>query len=168
MKHPPELGQVGTSGGEFSRRWRGSAPTSRVSAASYNRNGLPTEASESRRPFGESDAIARGIHGSAGQLGAHNPENTVNVIYTAGPSVGYRRDDDDDRDGTATGFFPLRIVPSSLIFEAYSLFYRSRKDVRQLKDSFDLLCGRMARRCDGSRMMVGDMRSAHEWVVHVR
>lgn len=46
------------------------------------------------------------------------------------------------------------IASSSLIFETYSLFYRSRKDVRQLKDSFDLLCGRMARRCDGSRMMV--------------
>jgi len=45
-------------------------------------------------------------------------------------------------------------VFSSLTFEIYSLFYRSRKDVRQLKDSLDLLCGRAARRYDGSRMVV--------------
>lgn len=60
------------------------------------------------------------------------------------------------------GFF----APS--IFETYSLFYRSRKDVRQLKDSLDLLCGRMARRCDGPRDdggCAGGVGRQCEWVV---
>lgn len=147
MKHPPVWGQVGTGGEEFSRRWRGSAATSRVSAASVTGTGSRTTHAD---PFGDWRNRA-GIRGSAGQLGAHNPENAVNVIYTAG-----LRSDTDAMTTTTTTIattvplLPPGIVSPSLIFETYSLFYRSRKDVRQLKDSFDLLCGRMARRCDGS------------------
>jgi len=138
---------TGTSSEEFSRRWRSSPATSQISAASWYGTGSRTSI-DVRFPFEDWRNRAR-IHGSAGHLGTHNPENTVNVIYVTDSDRTRRRPRRNDPRGY--GFLP---VFSSFAFETYSLFYRSRKDVRQLKDSLDLLCGRAARRHDGSRMVV--------------
>lgn len=88
------------------------------------------------------DAIARhrvGPTNQGGQLFVRNPD-TVNMIYTA-VSVGHRYANDGDDQGhlCARIRFP-RISSSwhSKSLPTYSLFYRNRKDVRQLKDSPDL------------------------------
>lgn len=100
------------------------------------------------------DAIAWHRVGPTNQRGSsvRNPD-TVNMIYTA-VSVGHRYDDDDDRDHLCARIrFPRIFFSRIQNLPTYSLFYRSRKDVRQLKDSLDLLRG-----CAGVDSTVDAMR----------